>query len=203
MAEIAINQNDYVQANLYLDIYENNNGKLPEEEAAQIESFRDYIAIRESIFLDSTTIYFLDSTQIAALVTFASSNNYRGAVLARNILCFLYDICIEDSSNPQKTQRIRTNTNTDNNTTPYIATVKVLPNPANSYVSFIWDMKSYDQPAILYIYDQNGKSVMTKEIENTQGQWIWDLKNIPSGVYIYTLKSNQLILYSGKVIVNK
>ena len=203
MAEIAINQNDYVQANLYLDIYENNNGKLPEEEEAQIESFRDYIAIRESIFLDSTTIYLLDSTQIAALETFASSNNYRGAVLARNILCFLYDICIEDTPNPQKTLRIRANANSLKNATPFIASVKVLPNPANSYASFIWDMKSYDQPAILYIYDQTGKSVMTKEIENTQGQWIWDLKNIPSGVYVFTLKSNQLILYSGKVIVNK
>jgi hypothetical protein len=64
-------------------------------------------------------------------------------------------------------------------------------------------MKSYNQPAILYIYDQTGKTVITKEIENPQGQWIWDLKNTQSGVYVYTLKSDQLILFSGKVIVNK
>lgn len=203
MAEIAINQDDYAQANLYLDILENNNGKLSEEESAEVESYRDYITIRESIFLDTTSIYNLDSTQIASLETYASSNNYRGAILARNILCFLYDICIDDVSAPPKMLRVGSNSNSGKNTTPYIASVKVLPNPANSYVSFIWDMKSYDQPAILYIYDQTGKIVMTKKIENTQGQWIWDLKNTPSGVYVYTLKSDQLILFSGKVNVNK
>lgn len=203
MAEIAINQDDYAQANLYLDILENNNGKLSEEESAEVESYRDYITIRESIFLDTTSIYNLDSTQIASLETYASSNNYRGAILARNILCFLYDICIDDVSAPPKMLRVGSNSNSGKNTTPYIASVKVLPNPANSYVSFIWDMKSYDQPAILYIYDQTSKIVMTKKIENTQGQWIWDLKNTPSGVYVYTLKSDQLILFSGKVIVNK
>lgn len=203
MAEIAISQDDYAQANLYLNIYENNNGKLSEVEAAQIASFRDYISIREYIFLNNKTIYNLDSTQIAALETFASSNNYRGAVLARNILCFLYNICIDDVPAQPRMLRIGGNENSGKNTTPYIASVKVLPNPANSYASFIWDMKSYDQPSILYIYDQTGKVVITKEIENVQGQWIWDLKNTPSGVYVYTLKSDQLILYSGKVIVNK
>ena len=99
--------------------------------------------------------------------------------------------------------RIGSNGNNSQNTTPFIASVKVMPNPAHEYASFIWDMKSYNQPAILYIYDQTGKAVMTKEIENAQGQWIWNLKNTPSGVYVYTLKSDQWILYSGKVIVNK
>jgi hypothetical protein len=55
----------------------------------------------------------------------------------------------------------------------------------------------------LFIYDQNGKEVLSKHIETQQGQWIWDLKNTSSGVYLYTLKSDQLILFSGKVIVNK
>lgn len=64
--------------------------------------------------------------------------------------------------------RIGTNVNTSKNTTPYIVSVKVLPNPANSYVSFIWD-----------------------------------LKHIPSGVYVYTLKSEKYILNSGKIVINK
>lgn len=203
MAEIAVNQDNFTQANLYLDILESNSEKLTEEENAEIASFRDYIAIRESILIDSTTIYNLDSAQISTLELYASSNNYRGAILTRNILCMLYNICIDDVPAPQKMLRIGANTNSGKNTIPYIASVRVLPNPANSYASFIWDMKSYDKPAILYIYDQTGKNVMTKEIENAQGQWIWDLKNTPSGVYVYTLKSDQLILYSGKVIVNK
>ncbi len=203
LAEIALSQDNFEQANLYLDILEYNTEKLSSEEVAEISSFREYILFRESILLDSTTIYNLDSTQIAALEIYASSNNYRGAILARNILCFLYHICIDDVPAPPKMLRVGSTSNAGKNTTPYIASVKVLPNPANTYVSFIWDMKSYNQPAILYIYDQTGKTVITKEIENPQGQWIWDLKNTPTGVYVYTLKSDQLILFSGKVIVNK
>jgi hypothetical protein len=203
MAEIAINQDDFDQANLYLDILENNSEKLSEEEALEIASFRDYIAIRESLFLDSTTIYNLDSTQIAALELYASSNNYRGAILARNILCFLYDICIDDVPAPPKMLRIGSNGNNNQNTTPFIASVKVMPNPANEYASFIWDMKSFDKSSILFIYDQTGKILVTLPINSKEGQWVWNIKNVPSGVYVYTLKSEQLILYSGKIIVNK
>jgi hypothetical protein len=118
-------------------------------------------------------------------------------------LCFLYDICIDDVPAPPKMVRVGSNTNSNKNTTPYIASVKVLPNPANTYASFIWDMKSYNQPAILQIFDQSGKEMVSKPIENQQGQWIWDLRNISSGVYVFTLKSDQLVLFSGKVIVNK
>ena len=203
MAEIAINQDDFDQANLYLDILESNSEKLSEEEALEIASFREYISIRESILLDTTTIYNLDSTQIAALELYASSNNYRGAILARNILCFLYDICIDDVPAPPKMLRIGSNGNNSQNSTPFIASVKVMPNPAHEYASFIWDMKSFDKSSILYIFDQNGKIVVTQPIDTKQGQWVWNIKNVPNGVYVYTLKSKQLILYSGKIIVNK
>jgi hypothetical protein len=175
LSEIALNQEDFVQANLYLDILEYNTEKLSSEEIAEISNFRDYIDYRESIFLDSTTIYNLDNNQIADLVKIASANNYRGAVLARNILCFLYDICIDDVPAPPKMLKVGGNTNSGKNAIPYIASVKVLPNPANTYASFIWDMKSYNQPAILQIFDQSGKEIVSKPIETQQGQWIWDL----------------------------
>ena len=186
-----------------MDILENSIEKLTLEESTEVSSFKDYISIRESIYLSGKTIYYLDSTQIASLETYASSNNYRGAILARNILCFLYDICIDDVPAPPKMLRIGSNSNNNQNTIPFIASVKVMPNPAHEYASFIWDMKSFDKSNILYIYDQNGKILVTQPIDTKQGQWVWNIKNVPNGVYVYTIKSDQLILYSGKVIVNK
>lgn len=203
LSEIAISQNDFQYATLYMDILENSIEKLTSEESTEVSSFKDYITIRESIFLSGKTIYNLDSTQIASLETYASSNNYRGAILARNILCFLYDICIEDVPATPKMLRIGSNGNNSQNSTPFIASVKVMPNPANEYASFIWNMKSFDKSAILYIHDQNGKIVTTHTIDTKQGQWVWNIKNVPNGVYIYTLKSEKLILNSGKIIVNK
>lgn len=49
------------------------------------------------------------------------------------------------------------NGNNNQNSSPFIASVKVMPNPAHEYASFIWDMKSFDKNAILYINDQNLK----------------------------------------------
>jgi hypothetical protein len=64
-------------------------------------------------------------------------------------------------------------------------------------------MKSFDKSSVLYIYDQNGKIIVTQPIHTQQGEWIWNVKNIPDGVYVYTFKSDQLVLFSGKLIISK
>ena len=78
-----------------------------------------------------------------------------------------------------------------------------MPNPATTFATFEWDLKSYPDQAILYIYDQMGKMITSKLIETNQGQWVWDTRNYPNGAYIYILKSEKHILNSGKIIVNK
>jgi hypothetical protein len=203
LAEIAISQNNFTQADIYLDILENSTEKFTEEEILEIASFREYISIRESIALNNKTIYNLDSAQIATLEIYAYSNNYRGAVLARNILCALYDICIDDIPAPPRSLRVGSNEGNNHNNIPFIASVKVMPNPASEYAAFIWDMKSFDKSSVLYIYDQNGKIIVTQPIHTQQGEWIWNVKNIPDGVYVYTFKSDQLVLFSGKLIISK
>ncbi len=203
LAEIAISQNNFTQADIYLDILENSTEKFTEEEILEIASFREYISIRESIALNNKTIYNLDSLQIATLETYAYSNNYRGAILARNILCALYDICIDDIPAPPRSLRVGSNEGNNHNNIPFIASVKVMPNPASEYAAFIWDMKSFDKSSVLYIYDQNGKIIVTQPIHTQQGEWVWNVKNIPDGVYVYTFKSDQLVLFSGKLMINK
>ena len=203
LAEIAISQNNFTQADIYLDILENSTEKFTEEEILEIASFREYISIRESIALNNKTIYNLDSAQIATLEIYAYSNNYRGAVLARNILCALYDICIDDIPAPPRSLRVGSNEGNNHNNIPFIASVKVMPNPASEYAAFIWDMKSFDKSSVLYIYDQNGKIIVTQPIHTQQGEWVWNVKNIPDGVYVYTFKSDQLVLFSGKLMINK
>ncbi len=203
MAEIAISQNNFTQADIYLDILENSTEQLDGEEVKEVASFREYISIRESIALNNKTIYNLDSSQIATLETYAYSNNYRGAILARNILCALYDICIDDIPAPPRSLRVGSNEGNNHNNIPFIASVKVMPNPASEYAAFIWDMKSFDKSSVLYIYDQNGKIIVTQPIHTQQGEWVWNVKNIPDGVYVYTFKSDQLVLFSGKLIISK
>ena len=203
LAEIAISQNNFTQADIYLDILESSIEKFTEEEILEIASFREYISIRESIALNNKTIYNLDSLQIAALETYAYSNNYRGAILARNILCALYDICIDDIPAPPRSLRVGSNEGNNHNNIPFIASVKVMPNPVSEYTAFIWDMKSFDKSSVLHIYDQNGKIIVTQPIHTQQGEWVWNVKNIPDGVYVYTFKSDQLVLFSGKLIISK
>ena len=180
LAEIAIAQDNYNQASIYIDFIENNLGKLPEDQADEIASFRDYLLIIDSLNMVGKNIYNLDSTQISKLVEYAVKDNFRGAILTVNSF-----------------------SNNSNKNNPYIASVNVMPNPASTFTSFEWDLKSFDKNATLTIYDQVGKLLLTKEINTNQGQWVWDTKNYGNGVYVYILKSDKLILNSGKVVINK
>lgn len=203
LAEIAIAQDNYNQASIYIDFIENNLGKLPEDQADEIASFRDYLLIIDSLNMVGKNIYNLDSTQISKLVEYAVKDNFRGAILTRNILCMLYNICLNDVPAPPKKLRVNSFSNNSNKNNPYIASVNVMPNPASTFTSFEWDLKSFDKNATLTIYDQVGKLLLTKEINTNQGQWVWDTKNYGNGVYVYILKSDKLILNSGKVVINK
>lgn len=204
LAEISIAQNDdYNQASNYIDFIENNIGKLTEDQADEIESFREYLLILDSLNRGGKTIYNLDSIQISKLVEYAVKDNYRGAILTRNILCMLYNICLNDVQAPPKKLRVNPSSSNSNGNIPFIASVNVIPNPASTYTTFEWNLKSFDKNAILTIYDQVGKVLLTKEINSNQGQWVWDTRSYGNGVYVYILKSDKLILNSGKVVINK
>ncbi|MDR1113166.1 MAG: T9SS type A sorting domain-containing protein, partial [Bacteroidales bacterium] len=166
--------------------------------------FRAYINWRNELYLNNKSIYALDSTDLDWLITFVSTHTGRGRVLAHNILCGLYDICLEEIF--EKSQTVLSGGaygNAASASAPSAGSVQVFPNPAKEYASFIWDLGSFDGTAQLSITDQNGRQLLTRPLSGAQGQWIWETGSVPSGSYIYSVTIGSLQIESGKIVVAK
>jgi hypothetical protein len=81
--------------------------------------------------------------------------------------------------------------------------VRVFPNPAREYASFIWDFGSFDGAATLTLTDQSGRQLFTRQLSGAQGQWIWETAARPAGSYLYSVTLNGTPLESGKIVVVK
>ncbi|MDX9771640.1 MAG: S8 family serine peptidase, partial [Tenuifilaceae bacterium] len=80
------------------------------------------------------------------------------------------------------------------------AQISVHPNPAKTWVSFDYTIPGSSSNANLEIRDATGKLVYQTTLENKQGQYVWDTRDIAPGLYYYTMKTTHGIK-SGKVTV--
>jgi hypothetical protein len=78
----------------------------------------------------------------------------------------------------------------------------VRPNPAKTWVSFDYTVPGGSNNAMLEIRDAGGKLVYQTTLENKQGQYVWDTRNIASGLYHYTLKTTHGIKTGKVTIIN-
>jgi hypothetical protein len=180
--------------------------KLVEATLAEIKDYLDYLTWLEKLAQSGQNIYQLKETgsDIAALAEYERTSTGRGRVLAHNILCGLYDICLEEL--PEKSQAMASGGAHGGATfasAPSAGKVQVFPNPAKEYTSFIWDFGSFDGTAQLSITDQSGRPLLTRPLPGAQGQWIWETGSVPSGSYVYSVTANGLQIESGKIIVTK
>ena len=54
----------------------------------------------------------------------------------------------------------------------------------------------------MLITDVSGKTIEQKNICTKQGQWIWDVRIIKNGMYLYEVKSDNQSLGNGKIVIN-
>lgn len=76
----------------------------------------------------------------------------------------------------------------------------VYPNPAIDYVEFVYELSEFDQESVIVITDMNGKQIQSFSIKYHKGIQTWDIRKIPSGSYIFTLKT-KYFEKSGKLII--
>jgi hypothetical protein len=72
--------------------------KITEEQNAELKGLQTYIHWLQQLEEKGNSIYKLSEGEIGYLVKFVATNTGRGTVFANNILCVLYDICIEDET---------------------------------------------------------------------------------------------------------
>ena len=198
LAEIYLGEKDFSNAyDMILQVEQENqkNSDILEE----VKAYNGYISILEDYDLNGMSIYNLEAENLAQLENFALSGYGRANRLAHNILCALYDICLEDISPKSLKQPHKFNSG-QNNTLQH---VKVQPNPAQLYVTFDWKFDSFIDKGTLIIYDISGKPLVRHPLNALQGQWIWNTTTIPNGVYTYAVMDGKHTAESGKVIIQK
>ncbi|MDY0054501.1 MAG: T9SS type A sorting domain-containing protein, partial [Bacteroidales bacterium] len=73
---------------------------------------------------------------------------------------------------------------------------------AKDYITFTYDLP----PKNIYtvsIYDSKGKEVIVKKLNSNKGVQSIELKNLRSGAYYYTIKDNNKVIKTDKIIVVK
>lgn len=166
--------------------------------------FQTYLKFREDLNDDNRSIMELDSLEIMDLQNLAYGSNNRVAGLADNILCFGYGIC-KDRTASDSTGSTSRRANPFMDPQEFIKTqyyqLKVYPNPASEYATFEWDLVDLESQTSLIILDASGRIVRQIPIDAMKGQWIWDTRTIPTGLYLYELRNQDELLSQGKLAV--
>ncbi|HAH60184.1 MAG TPA: hypothetical protein DCL86_18785, partial [Bacteroidales bacterium] len=64
-------------------------------------------------------------------------------------------------------------------------TIIATPNPANNWVAFNYTLPMNSSEGILKVTDMNGRFIVQFSVSNSQGQKIWDTREVNKGLYIY------------------
>ncbi len=78
--------------------------------------------------------------------------------------------------------------------------IQASPNPANTWVAFNYKLPTHTGNTVLRVTDVNGKNIASFTFIAKQGQYVWDIRDVERGVYLYTLRAGNLSR-SGKLII--
>lgn len=199
LASIFINEEAYTNANNLLDLIPN----LYNLDAEALNLYQDdkyILSLKMALQQQNRNIMQLNNNEITQLEVIAENPNGMARASARVILESFYgynDYC--DCLNENETKITSENVNDDEyNNTP--VSIIANPNPAIHYVEFSYKLSEIDTEGIIIITDINGKQIKLINVNNNKGIEAWDIRSIPTGSYIYTLKT-KYFEESGKLII--
>lgn len=200
VASILIKEGNYTDANALLnlipDLY-----NLDAEELSLYQDDKYLLDMKTTLQQENRNITQLNEDEIAELEIIADNTKGMARASARTILESFYGYdnycdCIEENENKSSNTSFADNNNI--NETPL--NIYATPNPAKHFVEFHYELSEIDVEAIIIITDINGKQIQLFNIDQTKGIQTWDTRKIPSGSYIYTLKT-KYFEESGKLII--
>ena len=158
--------------------------EISEEQILELQGMATYINWLQRLEAEENTIYSLSDNEIEYLVNYVETNTGRGTVFAKNILCVLYDICLEDE-NPiptdpkDQTEEPTVTTPLPINNSELLDRISVTPNPTTGELrveSGALRVESVD------VFDVFGRNVsrLTSHISHPLSI---DLSHLPSGIY--------------------
>ena len=151
--------------------------------------------------ISGTSIFNLDSSDIAILETYANGDYRSVRQIARNILTYAYNYHYCNCLNAPDSSYLKDlGSKYSSLNSAFGPEVTVEPNPASSWAAFNYKMRYEESVGVIKIKDLYGKDVQQFRVTGKEGQQVWDTRWIKPGIYFYTLTADGLSK-SGKVIV--
>jgi hypothetical protein len=171
-----------------------------------LRAYQQLMTLKVDILQNSRTWLDITEGERGQLQTIAYGSSNDAAFQARSILCFFFDECVEEAVNLSNTTppaRIIQVEDAMLELTESLTDFKAYPNPATDYVNFDYELPEYIKKATVTITSITGKVVKEFDIESTEGQILWDTRQVENGIYFYALKQGTTTLASGKVSILK
>ncbi len=143
----------------------------------------------------------LDSLRIDTLANIADTARGMAGAMARGLLEYAYGYhfvnCIA-CGNQNKDSEIKGWNMPESK--PAKIQLEVSPNPANTWIRFKYELPE-NSMAIIRISNANGQTIAELNLQSGMKEYVWDVRNIPSGTYYYHMDANNQIA-SGTFIIN-
>ncbi|OYT13094.1 MAG: hypothetical protein B6I19_06905 [Bacteroidetes bacterium 4572_114] len=165
--------------------------------------YMEVLNLRVTVQQQGRNILDLTGNEIAQLNNIAANSRGIAGAEARGILEFGYGYSYCDCLNVGDNQGYKSYTyNPASINQAYGMALTVDPNPAKDWTVFNYTLPENAARGLIKISDVYGKLIDSFTVTGTQGQKLWDTRNIRPGVYFYFYDVNGMT-ESGKIIISK
>ena len=176
--------------------------KLRDKEITEKDRTKQYISMVQGWRSAGRSDAELVQSDLDALHNLMDGYYDHPATWAQNLLCFGYGDCRAPQSGGKDggVKAMRKPTATTKRAEPMLS---VFPNPANTFATLAYNLKSAPDKAFLSIRDMAGKEIAQLPVTDAMGQTVWDTRSIAPGAYTIELVNAGVTLGTTKLIVKQ
>jgi len=166
--------------------------------------YMDMLNLYQTLNQQGRNTHQLDSTEKADIVYIANNSTGIASKQAKSILEAVYNEYCHTCPNVDGDDGYKTTSVVNPNLLgTYLGLdVNVKPNPAREWTSFEYSLTEDENTGVIEIRNASGTVVDVLKLSANKGQILWDTRNFPAGLYVYTIKCSGYSK-SGKLVISK
>lgn len=166
--------------------------------------YMDMLNLYQTLNQQGRNTHQLDSTEKVDIVYIADNSTGLAGKQAKSILEAVYNDYCHTCPNVDGTNGYKTTSLVNPNLLgTYLGLeINVKPNPAREWTSFEYSLTVDVNTGEIEIRNVSGIVVDVLNLSANKGQILWDTRNFPAGVYVYTIKCSGYSK-SGKLVISK
>lgn len=195
-----VQEGDYVSAQSLLNMIP----ALYDLNVTELEDYNDFQTLTDlqiDLLMQNRNMSELDSVEFSTVQDIAENGTGRSKFDARGILEYFFGYHYCNCMNVPDSAALKTAAiNFGDLQQSTGISIHTEPNPANTWVAINYSLPFDGSGAVIKIFDNTGKKIDEWVVADRQGQFIWDVRKIQPGIYIYKLECNGLS-EKGKLII--